>query len=180
MKSIKKSIYFMLLFTSLHSVTATASDGTISFSGGIVASTCIIKLNDVSASGTVTMPWVALNLLATTGNIAAPTNFTLNLSGCTTVTGATLVNAFFESGAGVNNSTGNLINTGTATNVAVQLLVAGTMTQIIPGLATQAQPASVSIPGGTGTLAYVAQYISTGVATAGTIISSVTYSLTYQ
>lgn len=157
-----------------------ASDGTITFNGGVVASTCAVTLNGVSASGTVTMSDVALSLLTTPGNTAGKTNFTLNLTGCTTVTLKTLVNAFFESGAGVDVTSGNLINTGTATNVDIQLLVADTMVQIIPGSSTQAQPTSISIPGGTGTLAYVAQYISTGTATAGTIVSSVTYSLVYN
>lgn len=180
MKHIKKIISLLSLLAAVNSSPAMASDGTITFSGGVIASTCVVTLNGSSASGTVTMSEVALSLLTTPGNTAGVTNFTLNLTGCTTVTGKTLVNAFFESGAGVNVTTGYLKNTGTATNVEIELLVASTMTQIIPGSSPQAQPTSISIPGGTGTLAYVAQYISTGTATAGTIVSSVTYSLVYN
>ena len=180
MKQIKKLIFFISLLLAAASGTAIASDGTITFNGSIIASTCAVTLNGASASGTVDMSDVALSQL-TIGKTAGQTNFTLNLTGCTAVTGMTTVNAFFEAGAGVDVTTGNLINTGTATNVSIQLLVADTMEQIIPGSFTQAQPTSSPVTAGTiGTLAYVAQYISTGTVTAGTIVSSVTYSLVYN
>ena len=180
MNPIKKFIFLLSLLAVASSSPVMASSGTITFNGGVVASTCTVTLNGSSSSGTVTMDNVALGLLGVIGDTAAQTSFTLNLAGCTTVTGQTLVNAFFEAGAGVDVTSGNLINTGTATNVAIQLLVANSMAQIIPGSQTQAQPASISIPEGTGTLAYVAQYIATGAATAGTILSSVTYTLVYD
>jgi len=183
MKFISKSaLYFVMLLAGTG--TAMASDGTISFTGGVAASTCTITLTGASSStagtGTITMPWVALSLLGTSGNVAGSTSFGIALAACATFTGKTTVNAFFESGAGVNGATGNLINTGTSTNSAIELLVASTMTKIIPGSASQAQPTAVSLAGGTGVLNYVAQYISTGVAGAGTILSSVTYSLVYN
>jgi major type 1 subunit fimbrin (pilin) len=182
-----KCIYkFVFYFVMLHTGTGTAiaSDGTISFTGGIAASTCTITIigasSSIAGTGTINMPWVALSLLATSGNVAGSTSFGISLAACATFTGMTTVNAFFESGAGVNGTTGNLINTGTATNTEIELLVANTMTKIIPGSATQAQPTAINLAGVTGVLNYVAQYISTGVAGAGTILSSVTYSLVYN
>ena len=181
MKLIKKIIFLLSLLAAASSGTAMASNGTITFNGGVVASTCVVTLNGTTASGTVKMGDIALGLFTTLGSTAGQTNFTLNLTGCTAVTGMVSVNAFFEAGAGVDVTTGNLINSGTATNVAIQLLVADTMEQIIPGLITQEQPTSSALTAGTiGTLAYVAQYISTGVAIAGTVVSSVTYSLVYK
>ena len=183
MKFISKSaLYFVMLLAGTG--TAMASDGTISFTGGVAASTCTITLTGASSStagtGTITMPWVSLSLLGTSGNVAGSTSFGIALAACATFTGKTTVNAFFESGAGVNGATGNLVNTGTSTNSAIELMVASTMTKIIPGSASQAQPTAVSLAGGTGVLNYVAQYIATGAAGAGTILSSVTYSLVYN
>lgn len=159
-----------------------ASDGTITFNGALVASTCTVTLNGVAASGTVTLPTVSTSILAVTGNTAGATQFTLNLSGCTAVTGKTTVNAFFESGASVDPTTGNVINlTGTATNVAVQLFPASNLTtQIKPGLSAQVKATDILLSAGSGTLNYAAQYYALGASTAGTFISNVTYSLIYN
>lgn len=165
--------------SALASSPANASDGTISFTGAIVATSCVVTLNGGSASGTVTLPTIQAGALAASGNTAGPTNFTLNLTGCAAVSGKTTVNAYFEAGATVNPTTGNLINSGGATNVALQLLVASSSLQIIPGSPTQAQPTGVSLTGTSGALNYVVQYYATGTATPGTVTSSVTYSLAY-
>ncbi len=162
---------------------AQASDGTITFSGALVASTCTVVVNGGgSATGTVTLPTVSTSVLAITGNTAGATLFTLNLSGCTAVTGKTTVNAFFESGAGVDPTTGNVINlSGTATNVAVQLFPASDLsTQIKPGLSDQVKATDILLSAGSGTLNYVAQYYALGASNAGTFISNVTYSLSYN
>jgi major type 1 subunit fimbrin (pilin) len=180
--NIALSLCFLTPMGILVSGSAWASDGTISFTGAVVASTCVVTLNGGSSSGTVTLPSVPTTILAASGNTAGPTNFTLNLTGCGLVTGKTTVNAFFEAGSTVNPVTGNLINSGAATNVALQLLVASTSAQIIPGSPTQAQPTGVTLiatPGASGDLNYVVQYYATGVSTAGTVTSSVTYSLAY-
>src|SRR4051812_2985019 len=98
---------------------AFASDGTISFSGSLTDATCVIKVNNTSANGSVGLPAVSKASLASSGLVAGATTFTLNLTGCTT--GKT-INAYFEAGPTVNSVTGNLVNGGTAGNVEVQLL----------------------------------------------------------
>ena len=158
---------------------ALASDGTISFTGGVVVSTCNVTLNGSTASGTVVLPAVSTDALAVSGNTAGRTNFTLNISSCATASGKATVNAFFEAGATVNPVTGNLINSGDAKNVAIQVLVASSSAQIIPGSPTQAQPKGVSLAAGSGSLNYAAQYNATGVSGAGTVSSSLTYVLVY-
>jgi major type 1 subunit fimbrin (pilin) len=158
---------------------ACASDGTISFSGSVVNATCDVKVNNTTASATVVLPTVSQTVLATNGEVAGATRFTLNLSGCTT--GKT-VNAYFEAGSSVDSATGNLVNAGTASNVQVQLLTnAGTPISVgssaqatSTGIAMTASPAVTS-----GVLTYAAQYYATGASTAGSVTTSVTYSLTY-
>lgn len=162
---------------------ARASDGTITFNGALVDSTCTVKVNNAgTGDGTVTLPTVVTSILATTGDTAGATRFTLDISGCTAVTGKTTVNAFFESGANVNPATGNLLNTGTATKVAVQLFPENNLTtQIKPGETGQAKAADILLSATSGTLNYVAQYYATADGpTAGTFVSSVTYSLVYN
>jgi major type 1 subunit fimbrin (pilin) len=161
-----------------------ASDGTVTFNGALVASTCTVVVNGGgSATGTVTLPTVATSLLATTGDTAGVTQFTLNLAGCGLITGLTTVNVFFESGAGVDPSTGNLINLtgGGAANVVVQLFPANDLTtQIKPGLYPQVKATDILLADGSGTLNYAAQYYALDTTTAGAFSSNVTYSLIYN
>jgi major type 1 subunit fimbrin (pilin) len=163
---------------------AQASDGTITFEGALVSSTCTVKLNGLAASGTVTLPTVATTALPLAGNTAGATRFTLEINDCTAVTGLTenTVNAFFESGAGVDPATGNLLNTGTATNVVVQLFPENNLTtQIKPGETSQAEATDILLSATSGTLNYIAQYYATADSpAAGTFISTVTYSLVYN
>ncbi len=156
---------------------AYASDGTITFTGTISSATCTVKLNGGSSTGTVALPNVSNSVLATATTVAGATAFAINLSSCTT--GKT-VNAFFEAGTTVDLLTGNLINTGTATGVEVQLLTASA-TPISVGTVGQATNTGInttSTP--SGTLNYIARYYATGAAAAGTVNTNVTYSITYN
>lgn len=160
------------------SVPAHASDGTITFTGSLTATTCTVGLNNGPATGTVTLPTVSTNVLKASGDVAGATNFTLNLSGCAP---SSTVKAYFEAGPTVDTVTGNLINNGAASNVEVQLVTDGGLPIAIgnSGQATSTG-ATITFPGTTsGTLNYVARYYAKGVTTAGSVTSSVTYSLTY-
>ena len=163
---------------------AKASDGTITFNGALVSATCTVVLNGgASGTGTVTLPTVNISNLALTGDKAGATLFTLNITGCTAVTDKTTVNAFFESGAGVDPATGNLINltSGGAGNVVVQLFPATDLTtQIKPGLSEQVQTTGVLLSATSGTLNYAAQYYALNTTTAGAFSSNVTYTLVYN
>lgn len=159
---------------------AEAADGTITFTGSLTDATCVVKVNNTSASGTVGLPAISKASLTSSGVVAGATAFTLNLTGCTT--GKT-INAYFEAGSTVDSSTGNLVNGGTASNVQVQLLTNSGVPIAIgtSGQATSAGVAMTSSPSVTGgTLYYIAQYYATGATTSGSVTTSVTYSLTYM
>jgi major type 1 subunit fimbrin (pilin) len=156
---------------------AWAADGTISFTGSLVSATCVVKVNNTSANGTVGLPAISSANLASSGGVAGATIFSLDLSGCTT--GKT-INAYFEAGPTVDAVTGNLTNGGTAGNVQVQLLTASGV-PIAIGRSGQATSTGIvtSVGVTSGTLNYIAQYYATGVSTSGSVTTSVTYSLTY-
>lgn len=154
---------------------AQAADGTITFTGSIVATSCVIT---GGGNLTVTMPPVDASALSTAGKTATPTQFNIAMTGCPATTS---LHALFEIGTNVDTTTGNLKNTGTATNVQISLLNSA-LAAI--NIATQANNGAgtglTTTTAGAYTLSYYAQYIATGTAGAGTVASSVTYSLVYN
>lgn len=183
----KKTILPLLLASAglLSTVTAYASDGTITFNGNVIASTC--KPDGGPADLTVTLPPVSTTALGESGKAAGRTPFSLSLTGCATTTGnPTKVSVAFEAGPSVNQSTGRLIlDQGTeeapgAKNVELQVLNA------------QQQPVKVGAAGdqnalvvdigqdGKAKMDYYAEYMATGVAEAGAVNTRVQYSLSYQ
>lgn len=153
-----------------------SSDGTISFNGKIDSQTCTVKVNGGDSSATVTLPDISSSRLQTAGQIAGNTRFSIDLSACSVETGN--VYAYFEQGANVN-ADGRLINTGSAKNVELQLLDdAGTVLNAGSTAQTNA-PLTKKLVEGAASLNYSAQYYATAAATAGNVISSVTYSISY-
>jgi len=157
-----------------------AADGTITFNGSITAQTCTINGNGAGAKDfVVQLPKVSASSLASAGQTAGRTPFNISLSACTPASGT--VHAFFEPGATTNASTGNLILTaGGATNVQIGLLNSD-FTAIKAGYADASQNSkAVTLTSGGATLSYFAEYVATGVATAGAANSTVMYTLAYQ
>jgi major type 1 subunit fimbrin (pilin) len=172
-----------------------ASDGTITFTGAVTASTCGIQVNGAgTGDGTVALPTVSTAALTNAGQrtVAAGTFFSIALSGCTAVadigvgpSAPTTVQIYFEAGPNVNALTGGLINTVVGSNVEVNLYNASQAsivgTQIRPGSTTN-RPAAQTI-GAEGTQWFYAGYSTAGAAaaaTVGAVSTSVTYSLVYN
>ena len=153
-------------------------DGTITFTGKVVANTCVFKVNGGGASNTVVLPVVFTSALSAAGAVAGNTSFTISATGCDTNLAS--LQAYF-SGANVNATSGNLTNTSSATNVQVQLLNGSTpMPLNAPTAAAQGSPVG-TLSGGATTMTYNAQYIAVGgAATAGLVNTSVAYTINYQ
>ncbi|OMG71975.1 fimbrial protein [Burkholderia ubonensis] len=169
---------------------AHASDGTINFTGSVVASTC--KINGGNNTMNVALPKASTNQLTQVGATAGRTPFTLVLTECATdktenetVIPAPVnkVSVTFEPGPNVNLTTGRLTLTGAdaAKNVEIGILNdkyepikvgADSSTQ-------NSQVVNIDTTAGTATLQYAAQYVATGLATGGSANSYVTYSLIY-
>jgi major type 1 subunit fimbrin (pilin) len=177
-----------------------ASDGTITFTGAVTASTCTVTVNGNAANATVALPTVSTAALDNTATktTAAGTFFNMAVTACTAVAdigsgpahAPTTVQIYYEAGPNVDEATGGLINTVAGSNVEVNLYNASGSTkvgtQIMPGTGTN-QPTALSIAASTGVLTqtewFYAGYSTAGAAlaaTAGAVSTSVTYSLIYQ
>lgn len=152
---------------------ALAADGTITIEGKVVDTTCSVVAG--GENKTVTLPNVAKSSLANNNDVAGKTQFTLSLNGCA----GQNVAAYFEQNANVA-ANGNL-TTG-VNNVQVQLLDKNNAAINI------SQPQSTQInayetadaTSGEATLTYYAQYFATGAAEAGTVNTTVNYTIAYQ
>lgn len=150
------------------------ADGTITFTGKVVANTCTFNVNGggPGGSGAVALPVVFTSALTTAGNVAGNKPFNIVVAGCDP--NLTSVQEQF-SGTNVL-ADGNLKNTGSASNVEVQLL-SGTTTVI--NLNTNANSPVGTLASGGVTLSYSAQYYATGAAGSGLVNTSVTYTTSY-
>ncbi|MEO2216186.1 fimbrial protein [Chromobacterium vaccinii] len=173
----KKIVTAALIGLGVYSSGAMAADGKITVTGNIVAQTCTIA-GTSGTNVTVNLPTVGASSLASTGQTAGATPFAINLSNCPSSLKSAQTR--FEVGPTVNPTSGNLLNStgaGSASNVEVQLLN-NTFNAI--NLSTNANSQQVAISGGAATMGYYAQYIATGAAGAGSVNTSVQYSMTYQ
>ena len=178
-------------------LTGQASDGTITFTGAVTASTCTLSINGGANAGTATVALPTVDRAALTGTgagtTAAGTFFSVGVTGCSgvadigsgTPAAPTTVAIYFEAGPNVDEATGGLINAVSGSNVEVNLYNASGSTivgtQIQPGTPTH-QPAPLTIASG-GTQWFYAGYSTAGAAsaaTAGAVSTSITYSLVYQ
>lgn len=175
---------------------ANAGDGTITFTGLIVPTTCIIT-GGGAASGTtnirVRLPDVSVTALPA-GNSAGDTDFSLILSGPDCTNGKTAA-LWIETTAtpALDAATGALKNqaSGGAGNVEVRMVnkanrqpinlaVNGYVVDGQSVIAANNQP-TAKIVGNTATLNYVAQYLAVGgAATPGAVETYLTYSMQYN
>ncbi|EIF35485.1 P pilus assembly protein, pilin FimA [Burkholderia sp. Ch1-1] len=170
---------------SLAPVGAHAADGTINFSGAVLDTTCSINgtASGTSANLSVTLPSVSASALTTSGAVAGISNAAdvrLVLTGCTGA--ATKAIANFENGQTIDQSTGLLANQGgTAKNVEVQLLNEQMQPiNVLTGTNNDIGTNGVAIAGGAATLQYYARYYALDAAQAGSVYTSIQYTIQYQ
>jgi len=170
-----------------------ASEGTITFTGAVTGNSCVVHLGAGGPSGVVALPVVdssALDGSSASRNTSAGTFFEITLSGCIADQAdpsgvpPAQVAIYFEAGPNVDRATHALINAGTS-NVEVKLYQASQTnvvgSPITPGTAGTGQPASQPLAG-SATQHFYAGYSLVGgaKATAGTVSTSITYSLVYN
>lgn len=158
-----------------------APDGTLTFTGALVAETCAVSINGGAASATVALPHVALSSLNVVGSVKGATSLNVALTSCnTTVANKAMV--FFEAGGNVN-ADGTLANTavGGAGGVALQIndsasnkVIVGNQNQLTGVISQLSSNAGAA-------MSYVVQYVATNpTPSAGAFASSVTYSIHYM
>jgi major type 1 subunit fimbrin (pilin) len=175
----KHLIALALLSTPLF---AFAAPNTIHFQGEVTDQTCEVAINGNAADATVLLPTVPANALASAGDTAGQTTFTVGVTGCMApVSTSEAINTLFV--GNLTTTAGNISNTGDATHVALQLLdpaapsapfnVSGTG-YAAPGLVLDVGETSASHD-------YAVRYITEdGGATPGSVLGSVQYSVVYQ
>ena len=167
----------LALIAAASATVAMADTGTITFNGLVVANTCTTALTGGASATAVTLPTVLTSALATAGNTAGDTAFSLNVTGCDATAATrgihyTLTPSAYDA---TNNSL--IANTGLATNVGVEILEGATP---IAFAGAPHQTNNVVLTGGAGNVALAARYKATGVATAGTVTSVLNWTLVYN
>ncbi|HTH60136.1 MAG TPA: fimbrial protein [Paraburkholderia sp.] len=161
---------------------AAPSDNTINFQGEVTDQTCQVTINGNTGNATVLLPTVTSAALNTMGQIAGRTRFTVGLSDCMAPTFNQTVDTVF-----IGNQTtpsGNLANTGSATNVELQLLDPNSPTSPFvlsnvngvkaPGLIIEQGSTSASYD-------FAVQYVTEeGGAMPGSVLGSVQYAVVYH
>lgn len=160
-----------------------AGPNTITFMGEVTSQTCEVEINGNAANPVVLLPTATIAELATAGATAKETIFTLGITGCTADTVALNTKTVFV--GNVVDANGNLTNTAAsgATNVALQLLDAPSGAAIDLNTSASNPVAGVVLAAGEteGTVDYAVQYVSVaGGATAGPVMGSVQYAVSYQ
>lgn len=150
---------------------AAPASGTITIKGTVLADTCTVNVNGGAA---VVLPSVMTGALATPGTTAGSTPFSIGLSACdTNAISATMV----FNGTNIDSTTGYLKNTGSATNVMVQLLNSA---NAVINTSDNTNAPVIALANGTGTTSLKARYVAVGgAATAGLVQTSVGFTLTY-
>lgn len=159
--------------------TAALADNTIKFQGEVADQTCDININGNASTPLILLPTVAATSLATSGTTAGRTPFTISLTGCTASASATAIKTVFVG----NNLTANgrMGNTGTAGGVSLRLVDPAAPTTPLD-LTGQNGAAGLSLAANATTAShdFAVEYYSEGGATAGSVLGSVQYSISYR
>lgn len=153
-----------------------AADANLVFTGTITDKTCSINGSVSQLEKAVSLPQISTAALATAGNTAGETGFSLELTGCT----GTSVQAKFAQGTNVDMTNGNLNNTGTS-NVQVQLLNSQHQKIELNNDSGIGQTELLDTTVGTATMQFYAQYYAKADKTvAGTVNTSILVDMLYN
>ncbi|MFC0226139.1 fimbrial protein [Serratia aquatilis] len=170
------------VFLSLTSMNFAQADatGTVNFQGKLYETTCDVSVEEQGPDAIVTLPPVGIEQLSSAGMIAGRTEFNMKLSDCPYVTGGGRVTAFFEAGPTVDLVTGRLKNaSGTAGNVDLIIYYGSSTVQSRAGTLPKMHYSFSGNPT-TVTLPYAVAYYAKAPTTAGSVRSSVVYSISYR
>jgi major type 1 subunit fimbrin (pilin) len=174
----QKNIHISLLAAlALAAAAAHASDGTIAITGNVTSSTCTVKGDGSGGNVSVTLPKIATSTLAAATDTGGFKPIIISLSGCGDSAG--VVKAGFEPGPNVDPVSGRL-NISSSADAAknVQLQLRNSDGSVIR-VGDESTVAGVGLVDGAARLDYAVGYYATGQATAGSVNSSVTYSIVY-
>ncbi|POT55709.1 type 1 fimbrial protein [Citrobacter amalonaticus] len=174
-----KKITLALACTVAAVSTSAMADNTIRFQGEVADQTCVVSINGNPSSPQVLLPTVPKSALAASGVTAGQTPFSIDLTGCTASASATAIKTVFVG----NNLTsdGRMGNTGSATNVSLQLIDPAAPTTPLD-LTGQTGAAGLNLAANATSASYnfAVEYYAEGVSTPGSVLGSVQYAVSYQ
>ncbi|BAN22424.1 fimbrial protein [Caballeronia insecticola] len=175
MRTLRALLAVFALFVATSMVAAfAASDANLTFTGDILQPTCTV--DSTTANQTIALGSVPISNFANVGSTANPRPFNIGLLNC-------------SPNATVNMTVGGtmdtvptvLQNTGTATQVGVQLLLAGSVGGTTGTPITLNSTINLGVVNASNamTVPFVAQFYRLGTMTAGTVTATATVNFTY-
>jgi major type 1 subunit fimbrin (pilin) len=154
---------------------AYAADATVSFSGTFLQPSCTVDSS--SANQTISLGTASIVEFPSVGSTKNPQSFSVNLTGCAPGTQVTMTVV-----GTVDTVTSVLQNTGTATQVGIQLLQASSVgaTTGTPITLNSAKVIGVVDTTNSMTIPMVAQFYRLGSVGAGTVTSTATINFMYN
>ncbi|MCG9966234.1 fimbrial protein [Shewanella cutis] len=174
-----KKLTLTLAITAIFAINAQASN-IITFKGEVATQTCIVDVNGSNSQPLVLLPTIAASDLPDVGATAGGTAFKISVTGCIvdTVKDQPIKTVFV---ANQLTAGGNLKNTGTATNVALQILTGpgGTKVDLTGSVGTAGLV--VKKNENAASHEFVVQYVRDGVGMIdpGSVVSTVQYAISY-
>jgi major type 1 subunit fimbrin (pilin) len=172
------TLFFMVFGTNRSRLLQVSLSNSIRFIRADTATTTCTPT--VVPGNTIALPKVSVSALAANGQKAGWTPFSIRLDNCKTngvQSNGTNVRTFFD-GPRVNATTGNLDVTGAA-NVQLQLSNGDGSVINLAGAKGSQNVATTQISAGTAILPYAASYFATGKAGAGTVSSTVNFTIEF-
>lgn len=153
----------------------TYPDATISFSGTFIQPTCTVDSSTVNQ--TIALDTAQVTSFTSVGSVANPKAFNMLLDNCAPNTQVTMT----VTGT-MDTATSVLKNTGTAAQVGVQILQAGSVgaTTGTPVVLNSAINLGTVDATNSMTIPFVAQYYGLGTVTPGTVSATATVNFTYN
>ena len=167
-------IALSIMMSAFSSAAMATGDGTIHFTGEVIDTPCTIST--ATDSQTVNLKQSNTTVLATAGSVGENQKFSIDLEGCDTTTYTTASIAF--TGTPADGDTTVLENTGTATNVGIQLTDASG--KVLPIDASSSYDATLT-DGDSNSIPFYARIIATADgAVAGNVDADATFTITYN
>jgi len=175
--------YAALVFACAPLFAFAQSSNTITFTGEVAQSTCNVTINGSSGASIIRLPSQGKNEFIVTGTTAGWTKFDMALSGCTTSNS----NFSTKFTPGQVSDGKNIKNTASSNNVHLQLTQVSSAGDKGPPITFTSGPVTVSggvftgsVGSKSGAVSYGVQYISEGIASAGKVAGTATYSFVYN
>ncbi|MDR0805397.1 MAG: type 1 fimbrial protein [Enterobacteriaceae bacterium] len=158
------------------------STNTVQFKGEVTSQTCSVDINGNKTNPIVLLPTVPASAFTSVGSTTGDTEFTVNVTGCTSESTDQQIQTVFVGNNPTSN--GNLGNGGTASNVSIQLLDNGNSSAPLTfANGTTVATSDMTLAAGntsTSQTLTARYYAEAAGVTAGSVIATAQYAISYK